>query len=383
MFRRLLLVFPLLFLLVSCGARYHLKRNQISFEEKWPFAHGTAAATGAVESGEFRGHLNIVWQTRYGGKPAGPLTIGHGCLIYPNTKKRIVFYDLITGQKLGRIKLKGVPQSGLVTADSLGFVALGPRRSRLYAYDLIRYKVLWNRPVKDAQPSPIIVNNRLLVSSTEGKLEAYALEDGQVDWAFEPEQQLAAAVSYADGRLYQPVDRGRLCVLSVEDARELYQVDFDGPVVSPVAAGERIFVADMLGRVYALEPASGAILWQQDIGAPIWTTPVVAHGRVFIGHSGGGVVALETAGGRQLWRYSTGEVVKGSPLAVGEFVIVGTMTGRVLVLKADDGTLVDAAELEGAIAFGPVTDGRRVYVATQSGEIVCFGEKNEAIYNVD
>lgn len=370
-------------LLFSCGKKYRLHREDITETNSWPFARGDLAGRGAFEEASFDGQLNLRWERRAPGRPIGPLTIYNKALIYPGTKRKIRFYDLETGHKRGRLKAKGLAQTGVVMADSLAFFAVAPRRNWLRGYDLIRHKSLWKRRVKDAIPGPIIVDDRLLVSSTEGTLTAYSLVEGDQLWVFEAEHRFSAAPSFADGRLFQPADRNLLYVLAADDGHELYRVSLKGPLVSSVAIGAFVFVTDMNGGVYAIRPADGSIVWEKTLDGPIWTSPVVAFGRVYIGHSGGEVVALDARSGQEVWRYETVDVVKASPLILGRFLAVGTMAGRLLVLDADDGSLVSSAELSGAIAFGPVTDGRSLYVATQRGKIFCFGETNEPANHAD
>lgn len=376
--KRLALILCLAALVLSsCGRKYKLHRDEISSEGIWPYIHGGLAARGAVGSREFNGQLNVIWEASTRGKPAGPLALYNNTLLFPETRKRIDFYDFYTGRFRGRVKTKGVAQSGVVVQDSLAFFAVSPRRNRLYGLNLLRRKTLWDRPLREAQAGPIIVDNRLLVSSGAGVLNAYSPDDGSQSWQFEADSKLSASASYADNRLFQPADKGVLYALSAETGHELYRVELKGPIVSVVAVDEFVYVADVLGNVYALEPSDGSIVWQRKLSGPIWTSPAVADGRVFIGHSGGEVIALDAAKGTELWRYRAVDVIKASPVVLGRFLVVATLRGRVLVLRVEDGTLVSEAEVDGPIEYSPVTDGKRLIVVTQTGKLVCYGEDNE------
>jgi outer membrane protein assembly factor BamB len=363
--------------LSSCGKKYRLQREDISSEGNWPYSRGDLAARGALEQADFDGRLNVIWTTSTRGKPAGPLALYNNTLVFSETRKRINFFDVSTGEYRGRVKTRGVAQSGVVIQDSLAFWAVSPRRNRLYGYDLVRRKTLWDRPLRDVMPGPIIVGNRLLVSSGAGSLEAYSPQDGSDSWRFEADHRLTASASFAGDKLFQPADQGILYALAADDGQELFRVELKGPIVSVVAIDDFVFVADVLGRVYALEPDDGTVVWEMQLDGPVWTSPAVADGRVFVGHSGGEVVALDAATGTELWRYRTVDVVKASPVVVGRFLVVGTLRGRLLVLRTDDGSLVDEAKLEGSIRYSPVTDGKRLIVVTQTGKIVCYGESNE------
>ncbi|MBN1211244.1 MAG: PQQ-binding-like beta-propeller repeat protein [candidate division Zixibacteria bacterium] len=376
----LLLVLLLAF---GCSSNYRLKHEAMEQPSAWPFYHGDRAASGTLENGSFNGKLNILWETSTTGKPAGPVTIYYNILVYPDTKKKIRYYDIFTGEYLGKLKCKGIPQTGLVIKDSLAYYSLAPRKDYLRCINLLNNHLLWKRHVKDAAAGSIILENSLIISSGEGLIAAFDIVDGRLLWQADTEGRIVAPVSYRDGKLFQPGVDGKLYVLSATNGRELYRIEAPGPLASPVIADKLVYAADITGHVSAYDPVDGRSVWQVKLSGPIWNSPVLAGERLFIGHSGGGLVALEAASGRELWRFETGEVIKASPIAVGEFVIAGTMTGKLFVLKASDGSPVDERQLTGAIALAPVTDGRRVFAVTQKGKIICFGEKNDKPIQTD
>jgi len=362
--------------LTGCGRKYRLKAVDME-TGGWACSRGSTARTGYDSSGSFSGRLNLLWAKGTAGKPAGPLAVHHGSLIFPDTKKKIRFYDTETGRHLGRLKAKGIPQTGVVVDDSLAIYGVAPKRNFLRAYNLLTAKRLWQMRIKDALPGPIIEGNRLYVSSAEGELVAFELPEGVPAWSVRLESRVTTSASMVDDKLYQPGDGGRLYSLDARDGRILFEVQLDGPLVSPVAVADRVYAGDVLGQVYALDPNDGAVIWQKQLDGPIWTTPAVAGDRLYIGHSGGQVVALNRADGELVWSHDLGTVVRASVLVIGDFVVAGSMAGKLVVLRADDGNLVDSTTLKGAIEFPPVTDGRRLFVATQAGKIVCFGEHNE------
>jgi len=370
-------------LALGCGNSYRLKREVLEQPVAWPFYHGDRTASGTVENGSFNGKLDILWETSTSGKPVGPVTIYYNILVYPDSKKKFKYYDIFTGGYLGKLKCKGIPQTGLVIKDSLAYFSLAPRKNYLRCINLLNNDMLWKRHVKDAAAGSILLENSLVISSGDGLITAYDIVDGRQVWQAETEGRIVAPVSYRDGKLFQPGVDGKLYVLSATDGRELYRIEALGPMVSSVVADKLVYAADILGYVGAYDPVDGRSVWQVKLSGPIWTSPVLAGERLFIGHSGGGLVALEASSGRELWRFETGEVIKASPIAVGEFVIAGTMTGKLLVLKASDGSPVDERQLTGAVVFSPVTDGRRVFVVTQKGKIICFGEKNDKPIQTD
>ncbi len=373
---RLIVVALVLMLVAGCSNKYRLDREQITADSPWPFHHGTVAATGSND-GTFDGRLTEVWAKKLRGKPAGPLTIYNNQLIFPGSKKYIEFYDLATGDRLGKYKSKGYPLTGLVMADSVAFYSLAWRRNRVEAIDLVNRKKLWRRPLKDATAGSIILDNSLFIGSADGILYSLDLKDGADRWRFESEGRFTAALSAGYGLLFQPAEGGKLLVISVSDGELKYAVTLEAPIVAPVAVGDLIYAGDIEGQLYALSPDDGSIVWTKPVGGPIWSTPALSGNRVLVSNSAGYLVALDATTGSELWRYDATAVIKASPLVIGNFVVVVTMAGMLTTLELASGTLVDKVQLDGAISTSPVTDGKYLMVATERGKIRCYGRTDE------
>jgi len=374
---RLLIIVAPLVLALSCSHKYKLTEEQLSQPSPWQFYRGDLSSQGKVHGGTFNGKLDILWERKRGEKPAGPVSLYHGSLVYPGTKNKIRLYDALTGNKQGYLKSHGAAQTGVVIYDNLALFATSPRKSWLRCINLHNGKRIWKRRVKDVAAGSIIVDDMFVISSTGGTLSAYRPENGDMIWSFEAEGGFVAPASFADGRIFQPCDNGTLYAISAADGSEIYEVTVESPMVSAVAVGTMVFATDMLGHVYGIEPADGRIAWQSELNGAVWTTPAVSEDRLFVGHSRGELVALDAADGHIVWRFNAGEVIKASATVVGDYVLVGTMGGKLFSLDVSDGRVVGQRQLGDAVAYSPVTDGDRVYVTTESGKIVCFGRKDE------
>ncbi len=362
-----------LILAIGCSGKYKAHKEDLSTNSAWPYHRGSLSSPGALPDADFDGKLDVIWQHQSNDKPAGPLTIHQGQLIYPGARNKIRFLQLETGHYSGHIKPKGYVQSGLVAKDSLGFFATGPRKNLLKCINLRKAKRVWDRYILDVASGMLVVDDMLIVGAGAGVLAALEVESGEEVWSFTAESRFHIPPAYSGGLIYQPGDDGIIYALDPDDGSETFRVELDGPLVSPVAIGDLVYVADMSGNVYGLNKSDGERVWQQTLDGPVWTSPAVSEGMLFVGHSGGELVALDAATGDIVWKYSTVDVIRASALVAGQYVIVGTLTGKLYSLNIDDGSLVDQRELKGAISASPLSDGSRVYVATDRGLITCFG----------
>ena len=374
------IVFLLLLVSVTgCSRRFRLTDEQMAVESVWPFHRGAIGGQGFSEGAGFSGQLDILWEQSNNEKPAGPLTLSHGVLIFPGSKRRIRFYDAATGYFLGHWQAKRAAQTGLTLVDSLAYFATAPPTERLDCIDLTRRDRIWRRRLKDAAAGTIIVNDHLIAASSTGLLRAYDAHDGEVVWSVQVEGRLVAGPTSDGVRIYQPVANGILLAVSADDGSELFRVDLAEPLAASAAVARFVYVTSVHGELFAVSPDDGRIVWQVSLGGDVWTAPAVAEGRLFVGLSNGALVALDAQTGEELWRYVTVEVVKASATVVGKFVLVGTMGGKLYCLKAADGTVTSQRQLKGAIAVSPITDGSRIFVATEQGEITCFGNAHEEV----
>ena len=124
-----------------------------------------------------------------------------------------------------------------------------------------------------------------------------------------------------------------------------------GEIVStPCVTPERIYVSvhhrqgfDQYGRVYALDPATGAVIWQFDDESnlePLFSSPTYADGRLYFGegyHTDPNcrLYCLDAATGQKIWVFETTSHTESTP-AVAD--------GRVVFGAGDDGLYcLDAA----------------------------------------
>lgn len=365
-------------LLTGCAKRYRFEQEPPRSHSEWPFHRGDLQGGAALSESSYDGSLDVLWETGAKGKSAGPLTISNGIVAYPSSRDRILFYRLSGGEYLGRFKVKGIPQTGFVTKDSLGFVGLGPDENRVVCFDMKHRDELWRQSVKDAAGGTILIKDRLLVASTDGTLYALAAESGDILWIFRDSLGMAAPPTADSDRVYQTIDDGYLVCLSAADGHEVFRTRLVGPIVSPAAIDSLIFVASQSGILHAVRASTGQIAWRQSLDGGAWNSPAVASETVVCGHSGGKVEAFVAGVGDPLWRRDIGAVVKAGVTIVGDVVVVGTMSGEVITLELATGRIIARRQLDGAITQPPVTDGERIVVATRSGHLCCLGAYNGA-----
>ncbi|MBM4000546.1 MAG: hypothetical protein FJ297_13595 [Planctomycetes bacterium] len=107
---------------------------------------------------------------------------------------------------------------------------------------------------------------------------------------------------------------------------------------APVAAGNLVFVADRRGIVRALD-VDGHEVWKAYTAGPIYYPPAIESDRLFVGSADGRVYAMEAATGRLLWTHRVGPPAKRIPV-FGKLISSFPIAGGVV---AEQGTVYAAA----------------------------------------
>ncbi len=367
-------------MLFGCGREFHLEMAELSQKSPWPFHHGDLEGQSAVKDGSFNGKLDVVWEQGTD-RPAGPLTIYNGLLYDPGADDRIRIYDMSDGRYRGRLKSLGTPQTGLVLQDTLAFFSTAPIKNQLYAYDLRRNRRIWRRPLRDAVNGTILYRGSLIVASRPGMVLALDPVTGETRWDHPTEALITTPPVAFENRVFVATDDAHLLALSADSGQELYSVELEETTVSPPAVQTLVYVGDVDGNVYGIDPFEGSVQWTVQVAGSIWASPAVAGGMVFIGDRSGQITALNGATGETIWRHQVTEVISSSPVVVNGYLVVGTLAGKVISLRAADGQVIEERQFRGGIACGPVSDGQRVYIATERGDLIALGEDNATNYS--
>ncbi len=145
----------------------------------------------------------------------------------------------------------------------------------------------------------------------------------------------------------------------------------------------KVFVATGFGIIYAIDPASGKILWKTGLDVPIVDAPTANGGRVFVCTQDNHFYALAESDGRKLWDHqgiaeSAGILESTSPGVAGDYVIAPYSSGELFAIRVENGrpawndmltrsgNVTALSELDD-IAGRPVIDRDMVFAISHSG----------------
>ncbi len=185
--------------------------------------------------------------------------------------------------------------------------------------------------------------------------------------------------SYCDGVLYVNTFRGDTWAIDSATGKVVWKRASRAPKAStPAIAGPYVIVSSHDGSVTALDRRNGKRVWQVTTGAKVESSPAVVEGVAYFGATDGHLFAVDALTGAVRWAYDTGGRINSSPSLTRGRVCITTYAGSILCLRRSDGTKVwstfvkrDAFRYESFYASAS-TDGERLYTMARSGKVVAL-----------
>ncbi len=192
------------------------------------------------------------------------------------------------------------------------------------------------------------------IGGDDGVLHALSVRTGQERWRFRAAGRLRAEPTLDASSLYLHADDGMLYRLDAASGHvrwktrlerdSIVRIPIDQPgsrydfTASSVRVwGNTLYVGTHDGRMLALAPDDGHVIWQAEVGGAIISAPALADGRVFVGSLDGSVSAWDAGVGERLWRIETGAPVSATPVSDGRVVLASSRSYDLLALDAITG----------------------------------------------
>ncbi len=252
-------------------------------------------------------------------KPAGPLrgspTIAFGAVYVMTQDNQIFAVDASDGSPLWQ-ESGAQAQAGVfgvaAPAAGQGTVVAGYSTGELVAYRYENGRTLWSDALArtsistqvgtltDVDADPIIDAGRVYALGQGGRMAAYELVTGQRLW----ELSLAgiSTPAVAGEWIFTLTDDARLLAIQKSSGRARWITQLrewrkakkqEGQVfwTGPVLAGNRLWVANSLGELYAANVTDGTAVQYADLGSSVSLPPVVANRTLYIMNDDGKITA--------------------------------------------------------------------------------------------
>ncbi|GAA4417993.1 outer membrane protein assembly factor BamB [Acidovorax lacteus] len=326
------------------------------------------------------------WSARVNPPGKMPLEIqAQGALMAIPSDDAVTVLDARTGREVWRAPVAEGLSAGAGFDGSRVAVVL--RSNVLATYK--DGKELWRQRLSGSvYTSPLVAGGRVFVATADKTLAAYDADTGRRLWSQqrsgEPLVLRQAGVLVPSGNTLLAGAGGRLFAVNPDNGNLLW----DSPLAVPRGTNDVERLVELVGRTSRHGTTVCARAFQAAVGcvdvsraATVWA--VAASGaqgvdgdadKVYATEANGAVVAFARRDGARVW--STDRLKHRqltAPLVLGRSVVVGDESGLVHLLSREDGSPLNRLTTDGSgIAAAPVVAGDTLVVLTRSGALFGF-----------
>jgi outer membrane protein assembly factor BamB len=238
----------------------------------------------------------------------------------------------------------------------------------MLAFDKNTGAINWSTPIGhlyNDNSNAIVVNGALYVGSSDSSLYSINASTGTVNWKINTVVNpgsptvVGGVVYFAADRLYA-VNAGNGAVLwSVYPPVGTDEI-FPG---NPAVANGIVYFGSTDRNLYALDAATGTVLWKFNLGDVVDGSPTVANGIVYILGGVGDVYALDAATGARKWSYYDPVALTTSPIvANGMLYFTSAANSYVFALDANTGAVKWTYQLQSEPLYSPLWFNGAIFV---------------------
>ena len=296
--------------------------------------------------------------------------------------------DYVTGvRRIRRRRSVGMGVSGalalaLVVAFATQFIAGGNHEPAGPAITVPPGEIVWKHDLgSESWSAPALAGENIVVGANDGVVRAVSYVSGEPAWEFAADGAVRSGITVAGDAVVFLTDNGSVYCLSL-DGDERWRTTI-GEVVSardpwepysstPQIADGVAYVGSPDGTLYALDAASGAVVWTFVTSGPISTPPAVGDGAVYVGNHDGRFYAVDAATGVELWSQSLGGAIESSAAVADGVVVSGSRATSVVGYDAATGERLWAVSMGTSWADSSVdiADGVAYFGSSAAGRVV-------------
>jgi outer membrane protein assembly factor BamB len=300
----------------------------------------------------------------------------------------VAAFSADSGRRVWAVKTKLPLSAGPEVAE--GLVAIGSSDGDVIALDATSGAERWRKSIgSEVLARPLVVNDVIVVRTVDGHLEALSVTDGSKRWAFDeqvPRLTLrgTAPPVLAGDRIIAGFDNGKVLALDPRNGEVLWDAVVNAPsgrtelerlvdIDSPArVSGDDVFVVGFQGRVAMLALDSGQIWWARD--ASSYRGFAMDDENLYLTNAASVVLAMRRSDGAIQWEQ---DLLKHrgltAPAIDGDALVVGDFQGYLHWLDKATGEIVAREKTDGErITNTPVAAEPGVFVQTDSGKLLVF-----------
>lgn len=244
---------------------------------------------------------------------------------------------------------------------------------------------IWSNPVAD--------DTHLWVGSDDHNLYQLAQASGEILWQFTSGGRIRSEPALGDNHVYFTADDGYLYAVDKTNGKLHYRVllgedqqqrqlpayeennRFDWPGSSPLLSGRTLYTGSASGELYALEAATGKLLWRFASEGVIRSRPALFGNTLVAASWDGNIYGIDAASGEKQWQFATGAPVLSNIAPWQDLAIIGGRSAALYAIRAETGELAWTFQHESGswIESSATVEGDRLYIGSSDAlQLLCL-----------
>lgn len=284
----------------------------------------------------------VLWTFPTGGELLGTPVVADGTVYFGAKDNKVYAIDAESGKLLWDYETQGAVLTSVLYHDQKVFA--GSQDLYFYALDASKnakadsrrvWRMRLPEPIElysGIYASPAFGEGSIFIAGKSGGIYAVDPKSGGRNWQRKTASAIYSSPVVRDGVFYVATYERKLYALNAKTGKTVWSKGLEGeaPYAAPVVTSDRIFMALKNGHIRVYDRAKGLLKADIDLCAGIESTPVITgNGTLYAGCVDNGFYALDPATGGVLWRYVTSAPVHASPAITDDAVYIAAEDGSV------------------------------------------------------
>lgn len=265
-----------------------------------------------------------------------------------------------------------------VLAEEGAQLIVGSYKNDLFSLDPESGVQNWNYTVEtDANTSvrfvasPLVEGDLIFAPASDNTLYALNLSGG-LEWSFKTGDPLWATPVYSENCNCIYLVSMDHFLYALEPERGTLQwksEDLGGPMVSQPALSDTglIILSTFNNEIIAIEEESRQVEWRFETADWAWASPLIDGEQVYVSDISGTFYALDLATGDLLWQIEPGGGIFSAPQILDDQIYFTTDASSLVVISRD-GVIQRNQPIEGKLYASPVAAGDKLLLAPSESE---------------
>lgn len=263
----------------------------------------------------------------------------------------------------------------------------------IYAFDAVSGKMKWKYGTADEGGSKCAFNSdgTVVYCGTDDKsLRALDAVSGSLIWKFSTGGAITSSTRVGpDGSLYFGCLDGYFYAINPDGSlkwkQNLGEEIWSSPAV--LSNGKTLFIgsmADGAANVFALNCATGEILWDNETKGPVFSSPTISYDgkTVFFCSFDANCYAFNTESGKELWVFQADSAIQSSPVVskADGTLFVGSSEGNIYAVDSATGKVKWTREGKGELFSSPfIAPDGHIFIGSGEGEVLALRQTDGSL----